>query len=519
MKKILTAALLLTSMSISAQETYQNAEVATEELNGTARYVGMGGAMEALGADLSAAGQNPAALGLFRRGQVSASFGLTQQPNGGNNGGDSKANMNVDQLGVVFTSRTGRNSMVNFGFGYRKSANYNQMLDIAGKPLPYSADGKTYGSSQNTLTYEKFDMKLDDLAFSQPDYLYSETMMMVKDDEGNVVYDCYSSDAYVLSRERKGYTGSFDFMLGGNYNDRFYYGLSATIASVNYKNNTYYGETVIDDSECIGTVEMSDERKITGTGFNIKGGVILRPIEGSPFRLGLSFETPTWYSLTTKNSTEIYNGTDRGAAQGKYMANGEAYDYEISTPWKFGISAGTTVGKSLAIGATFNYADYSSMKTRIIDGDHYDWWTDSYYTSSHKDDVMNNHTDNALKGVSTFKVGAEYRIVPEVAFRLGYNYVAPMYKETATRNYTLLSPGTYYSSTTDFTNWKATNRFTVGLGYTFDNFTVDLAYQYSTTEGDFSPYYMKCSSYTIAAEPVKIKNDRNQLLCSLTYKF
>ena len=33
-------------------DTYAGGQLATEDLNGTARYVGMGGAMEALGADL-----------------------------------------------------------------------------------------------------------------------------------------------------------------------------------------------------------------------------------------------------------------------------------------------------------------------------------------------------------------------------------------------------------------------------------------------------------------------------------
>ena len=45
----MTAAMLGTA--VSAQETYDNAQLATKDLNGTARYVGMGGAMEALGAD------------------------------------------------------------------------------------------------------------------------------------------------------------------------------------------------------------------------------------------------------------------------------------------------------------------------------------------------------------------------------------------------------------------------------------------------------------------------------------
>ena len=80
MKKILfTAAFALALMPVAAQETYENAQFSTQDLNGTARYVGMGGAMEALGADISTIATNPAGLGLFRRGMVSASLGMLSQ--------------------------------------------------------------------------------------------------------------------------------------------------------------------------------------------------------------------------------------------------------------------------------------------------------------------------------------------------------------------------------------------------------------------------------------------------------
>ena len=52
MKHILFASLLMTSMAAAAQETYQDAKLTAPQLTGTARYVGMGGAMEALGADI-----------------------------------------------------------------------------------------------------------------------------------------------------------------------------------------------------------------------------------------------------------------------------------------------------------------------------------------------------------------------------------------------------------------------------------------------------------------------------------
>ena len=80
MKKILLmAALSVTTMPLAAQETYENAKIAQEDLNGTARYVGMGGAMEALGADISTISTNPAGIGMFRKSNISASFGLVSQ--------------------------------------------------------------------------------------------------------------------------------------------------------------------------------------------------------------------------------------------------------------------------------------------------------------------------------------------------------------------------------------------------------------------------------------------------------
>ena len=66
-KIILPALLGLMTIPAMAQETYQDAKLAETALTGTARYVGMGGAMEALGADLSTISTNPAGIGMFRK--------------------------------------------------------------------------------------------------------------------------------------------------------------------------------------------------------------------------------------------------------------------------------------------------------------------------------------------------------------------------------------------------------------------------------------------------------------------
>ena len=77
--KYLLIASALTTLPGFAQETYENEKLTGSDLNGTARYVGMGGAMEALGADISTMQSNPAGIGLFRRSQVTISGGLVMQ--------------------------------------------------------------------------------------------------------------------------------------------------------------------------------------------------------------------------------------------------------------------------------------------------------------------------------------------------------------------------------------------------------------------------------------------------------
>ena len=128
-KKYFTAALLVLAVAPAmAQEAYDAANMATEDLNGTARYVGMGGALDALGADISTISTNPAGIGMFRHSMVSTSFGLVSQEGASSFSNANKTNMSFDQIGFVYSSRTGLNSFINFGFNFHKSRNFDQIL-------------------------------------------------------------------------------------------------------------------------------------------------------------------------------------------------------------------------------------------------------------------------------------------------------------------------------------------------------------------------------------------------------
>ena len=341
-----------------------------------------------------------------------------------------------------------------------------------------------------------------------------------------------NASGYLFGRANTGYIGEYDFNMSGNIDDRVYLGLTIGIHDVHYKGQSLYTEYLLDaNNSSAGNATIADERRITGTGFSVGLGLIFRPIEDSPFRIGLSVASPTWYDLTTSNKTYMLNNSNYSGSYPRYEAQG-SYDYKVYTPWKFGLSAGTTVGRMLALGASYEYADYGKMDTRVNDGSYADYWGD-VYDNSYSDREMNRHTQQTLKGVSTFKVGAECKVLDNLAVRVGYNYVSPMFKKNGYKDGSLDSYGSNYSSATDFTNWESTNRFTVGLGYTLNKFSVDLAYQYAQTDGNFHPfmdaftnYYTQNGSGNIEktsidnyANATKVSNRRNQLLLTLSYTF
>ena len=543
MKKIFLSACLLSLFMAHAhaQETYENTKLIDNDLNGTARYVGMGGAMEALGADISVINSNPAGIGLFRRSSGSVSFGLVSQDGASSFKYGNKTNASFDQAGFVYSLRDGRRTFINFGFNYHKSKNFDYILNAA---------SALNGASQHKLSYMKAlanENNLDKTSSgwrgkfaytSQLDNLYYNTLMMTSSD--GFFYN--DASGYEFGRAETGYIGEYDFNTSVNVNDRVYLGITIGIHDVHYTGHSLYNEALVNlNNQTAGDITVNDERRITGTGYNASFGIIFRPVDASPFRIGLSVSTPTWYDLKTSNYTYLINNTKAdggGKLQGDYpnYTTGESYEFKLFTPWKFGVSLGHTVGNYLALGASYEYADYSRLDTRVNDGYDVDYWGDVYEHSS-SDEPMNRHTRETLKAVSTLKIGTEAKVMPNLAVRAGYNYVSPMFKKEGYKDGNIDSYGSNYSSATDYTNWEATNRYTVGIGYTLGKMSFDLAYQYAQTNGKFHPFADSYLDYTYPgqdsngndvtmtesldnyANAVKVSNKRNQLLLTLTYRF
>ena len=506
--------MLALGAAVQAQSAYDAQNMANTDLNGTARYVGMGGALGALGADLSAMSNNPAGTGLYRRSDASFSFGGLFTGNDGAMGHD-RSRASIDQAGVLFVlggdQRVLRN--VNFGVNYQKRrnflSNFGGAIDLRG------------GSQTFQLAEMGTDAYYDNNAFGHLADLTSPNYHSDGEYPGVFVsnYDAYTQGTaaefqyYGLPAQRADYqratygsNSQIDFNLSFNLSDRFFAGLSVGVHTMNYDREALYSETT---EYC--SYNLRNRYHFSADGVDVKLGFIFRPIEDSPFRIGLTAHTPVWYRLRDYNSVSLdMTYASDGLRLTPNSITSDEYEYNMRTPWKFGVSLGHTVGNYLALGLEYEFSDMASCKY--------------YYSKGYASDFdpMNRNIKENLKGQHTIKVGIEGKPADGLSVRAGYNFISSPFKQDA---YNHLGYDSSFTET-DFTNWKDTHRITIGVGYRYKGGYIDLAYQYQMQKGDFYAYDYDAdfSRYSLngndgAPTATSISNNRSQVLATLGFKF
>lgn len=527
MKRINIFVVLTMSVSaLFAQTQYDAARIVGTELNGTARFVGMGGAMGALGADISVIGTNPAGIALFRSHNVSTSFGfnknMTSSTFNGTKVSDSRTKASYDQIGFVYSNKIGNKTnlrYLNFGFNYHKAANFNRQFSskgaLNGSSLSWQmADmmlGAGYGSQ------ESYDEVLDAENPYTSEYFYGTPFLGLMGARTGLVDDFTDNEGFTMlgwngdmgeyySREEGG-INQYDFNMSFNVQDRYYFGVTLGVYDVNYNRYSSYSETLLDDKGADnGNFTLNNWFSTQGTGYDLKFGFIARPFEYSPFRVGFAIHTPIWYMLTDRYTSTL--NTDVFAMPEAYTENLSDYlnpdyvwDYRMRTPWKFNVNMGTTFSGVLAVGAEYEYSDYSYINYKDYDG---------YDLSS-----SNAATDKYLKGVHTLKLGMEAMLTPSFSFRAGYNYVSSAFKKGSARYIpnveTLQDKYIWFDETRtdpEYHNIKARNTITLGLGYSGRVVYADVAYKYDFYKSDFFMF----DDYKFATDGVTVVDRNNSAL-------
>lgn len=512
--------------TLQAQETYLNERMTnTSDVIGTARYVGMGGAMGALGADISVIANNPAGIAMLRKNSLSFTMG-PQIQEASPAFGDGRAVFSFDQIGFV-AAFSDDDFNLNFAFNYQKRANYNHNL-FASQTLGGISQADMFAWVANNITY----IKDDDYHFKSPFYdaLFKDGFFLDYTPTGSTesyFRNTKRSTQGNFSRHSWGGLEGFDINMSGNYQNRVFVGLTMGIDHIRYRQDASYEE--LGDCPYI----FYQDQSVTGTGFNFKLGTIIRPIEDSPFRFGVTIETPTWFTLKHTANVGLSLTDDAGYYKApSYLKDDNYLEYNIYSPWKFRASLGSTVSDFLAWDVEYEYSmnDYTKMG---YPRESYDSYYGGHGTSidMDKDVAMGNLTHTMLQGVHNFRAGIELRPFSEVAFRAGYNYYTSPYKSNARLDQAVDSGAFDFTTTTEYINLSDKHIITLGLGYQGKAFFADIAYKYTGQNGEFYAFDDNFTSYNtnfiaenptlknVQLKPTKLNYNHHNVALTLGFRF
>ena len=508
MKRIFTILMLATGVYAGAQNSYDAMRLVDTDIRGTARVVGMGGAMSALGTDISVIGTNPAGIGLYRSNDFAFSLSMNNNVTESNLTGSKttcdKNSFSIDNVGMVLSTKVNEESLefINMGFNYSRRNNFNAKKEIAGSLTNSRGDyfSQQYGLRElycNGGDYADYIDYKDYTSFNYPWLgLLTSTSKLV-DDNGELKYlpgvnKDYPSRMNYYSSE-KGGVDEFDFNVSANISDRLYLGITLSTMSVDYSRYSEYTEYC--DKYDYYTIK--NRYNTAGEGFNVKLGAIVRPLEYSSLRLGVSLHTPTWYSLTDCSSATMIGADGEVWDTRDWDAYGEDLyvDYSLITPWRFNLSAAYTFGKSVAVDAEYEFVDYSSAKLEYADG------------GDMRD--LNNEIESNMQGQHIFRVGALYNVSDAFSLRCGYNYMTAPFKNSAAKTCLM-----YTDTSTEYCNRLESNILTAGLGFAGKSVYFDVAYKYAMQNAQFYSYYD-----SLVDAPADITEKRHNVTATLGFRF
>lgn len=484
---ILVLVLWMSCLVASAQNENDALRYSLTGYMGTARFMSMGGAFGAIGADFSTLAQNPAGIGLYRRSEISVTPGLfsggAKATYYGTNRTDSKLGLNLLSAGGIYVMNFGESKspvkFVQFGVGIIRQADYNSRITVSG-----------LNPTSSLMTQYENEANLQNVA---PDKLDAFSVKLAYD--ANLLFDNFNPTTNKYSYQCDMYSGNVqqrkvietsgnrsEFVLSGgaNINEKLFIGGTLGLPTFSYEESSVYTET---DSQNVSPVFASLTRreylKTTGSGMNFKVGAIFRP--SNNLRFGLAVHTPTIYTRMEDQWHSSISSTFEGAhpewGKSAYSPDG-SYNYKLNTPFKVMGSVAIIAGKSGLVSADYEYIDYRKASLSSSD---YDF------------DTENNAIQNKFKAAHNFRLGGElnYSIM---SFRAGVFYYG--------------SP--YVSNVSDK---GAQTGISLGFGMQQKNYFVNFAYTYSSLKQDMYLYNPKL---TKASEN---QNLNSQIAVTLGFKY
>jgi long-subunit fatty acid transport protein len=502
-KRLLTTTIgICLCLIVNAQNDIDAIRYSFKEVGGNARTQSMGGAIGALGSDISVMGINPAGLALSRKSEFSMSLGFrnlktnAEYINGLNT--EQKFNFNIPNIGFKLTTiNTSKGKPVKdgwssftFGMNVNRTNNFNVNSYYEGNNKENSITDfftqHNATSGTHPFDYDRETEPLRYLAFNSFLVDYDAT----NDKFSPSILSSNRDVAQIGTISKKGNTNEYNMAFGANHSNKIYLGLGFNLQSVSHGLEKSFTEinngpdSILDMS----ALEYTQNIKTTGVGAGLNLGIIFRPVDF--LRFGISYQSPRVLHLKDRFDFGIKSEFDLNAVdpytdvpKEKYSdeEKGFEYTYKVITPSRVTGSIALQYKKIGMLTADVEMVDYTTTRMEKKESNDPGFALENRALKDNYRQVMN------------YRIGGElnsgmYR------FRAGYSYQASPYKD----------------NTVPFNEKLARKSLSFGIGLADKDYNLDIGYTMSKWADYSSPYSLNDQ------ETYFVTNNRKAGLLQLT---
>lgn len=452
--KILSSLVLSTLISQSFGQNLEADAIkfGTNNNDGTARFVAVGGAMSALGGDITSISYNPAGVGVYNSsvGVFTPSIEINKSDAKFLNSSfqNQSTKFNVSNAGAIIHIKSknfGALRNVNLGLSFQTQNSFNQTNEFKRTTdesitRNWVAEANTVnGNTDGTFNYSKFSFETVGAYYS---YLvnFDSTQMEYNSPIRSTINQRSLST-------RKGASRELNFAVGTNLWDKLYVGGAISVPLISYYNTTnFYEQDKLDVNGEFVDFKLNNEYKSTGSGFNAKIGFIYKPI--NMLRLSAAIQSGSRLNMTETYTSDFMTNFESVSYDNKSDLG--KFEYVLITPWRANAGIALVHPKLGFVSFDYELVDYSATKFKFKD----DFKAEA--------DALNAGIDLKYQIAHNFKVGAESKI-KNFRLRAGYNIQTSPLKAS------------YREGKNDFSR----QQFSGGIGYVWNRISLDATYRYS----------------------------------------